>query len=334
MKHVSILIPQGDCSLTHIEATHMILNEVNKFLEAAGEAPLFHVQLVGLSGDTCIKKGRFTLHPDVLLAAVNKTDLVIIPALQGGDLEAGLAVNAPFVTWMQEQHRRGAALASFCLGSFLLAQTGLLNGRACTTHWSAVPAFRALFPDVIVMPDKIITDEDGVYTSGGALSFTNLLLYLIEKYAGRPVAIQAAKVFMIDMDRESQSPFIIFKGQKNHEDPEIRQAQEFIEQHYTERLSVDDLAARFAIGRRNLERRVKKATANTIFEYIQRVKIEAAKQRLEATRETVNEVMYGVGYTDPKAFRAIFKKVTGLAPVQYRAKYSRHAIPRLEEAAA
>ncbi|RYY93372.1 MAG: helix-turn-helix domain-containing protein, partial [Chitinophagaceae bacterium] len=317
-----------------IEATHMILNEVNKFLEAAGEAPLFHVQLVGLNGDSRIKKGLFTLHPDALLAKVKKTDLVIVPALQGSDLGAALAANAPFVTWMQEQYKRGAALASFCIGSFLLAQTGLLNGRACTTHWSAVPAFRALFPEVIVMPDKIITDEGGVYTSGGALSFTNLLLYLIEKYAGRAMAIQAAKVFMIDMDRESQSPFIIFKGQKNHEDPEIRQAQEFIEKNYTERLTVDDLAGRFGIGRRNLERRFKKATANTIVEYIQRVKIEAAKQRLEDTRETVNEVMYGVGYTDPKAFRAIFKKITGLVPVQYRAKYSRHAIPRLEEAAA
>ncbi|RYY66942.1 MAG: helix-turn-helix domain-containing protein, partial [Chitinophagaceae bacterium] len=227
-----------------------------------------------------------------------------------------------------------ACLASFCLGSFLLAQTGLLDGRPCTTHWSAAGAFRARFPEALLLPDKILTDEGGICTSGGALTFTNLLLYLIGKYAGRAIAIQTAKVFMIDMDRDTQSPFIIFRGQKVHEDEEIRQAQDFIEKNYTERLSVDDLASHFAIGRRNLERRFKKATSNTIVEYIQRVRIEAAKQHLESTRDTVNEVMYKVGYTDPKAFRAIFKKVTGLAPQQYRGKYSRHSIAQVSEVAA
>jgi transcriptional regulator GlxA family with amidase domain len=329
MKHVSILIPEGDCSLTHIEATWQILNEVNNFLRNEGKAPLFNVQLVGLRYDGAIRKGLFNIRPQALIGDITRTDLIILPALQG-DLIANLATNEAYVPWLVEQYNYGAALASFCLGSFLLAKTGLLNGRACTTHWSAAGIFRELYPDVVLMPDKILTDEAGIYTSGGALTFTNLLLYLIEKYAGRPMAIQAAKVFMIDMDRDTQSPFIIFKGQKNHADESIREAQEYIEKNYTEKLSVDELASRFAIGRRNLERRFKKATANTVAEYIQRVKIEAAKQRLEATRDSVNEVMYTVGYTDPKAFRTVFRKFTGLAPAQYRDKYSRHRIPGAE----
>ncbi|RYY89049.1 MAG: helix-turn-helix domain-containing protein [Chitinophagaceae bacterium] len=327
MLHVSILIPEGDCSLTHIEATYQILNEVNNFLKAEGRAALFNVQLIGLGVNSGIRKGLFVVHPHALMPDTKKTDLVIIPALQGSDIHAALQRNQPWVKWLQKQHAGGAAIASFCLGSFLLAQTGLLNGKPCTTHWSAAAAFRELFPEVLLLPDKILTDEGGICTSGGALTFTNLLLYLIEKYAGRAIAIQTAKVFMIDMDRDSQSPFIVFKGQKNHEDAPIRNAQEFIEQHYTDKLSVDELASRFAIGRRNLERRFKKATANTIAEYIQRVKIEAAKYRLESTRDSVNEVMYDVGYNDPKAFRTIFKKFTGLSPVQYRGKYSRHRIP-------
>jgi transcriptional regulator GlxA family with amidase domain len=230
---------------------------VNNFLRNEGRPPLFNVQLVGLRYDGGIRKGLFGIRPHALITDIVRTDLIILPAIQG-DLMANLAANESYVPWLRQQYNYGAALASFCLGSFLLAKTGLLHGRPCTTHWSAAVTFRELYPDVVLMPDKILTDEAGIYTSGGALTFTNLLLYLIEKYAGRSIAIQAAKVFMIDMDRDTQSPFIIFKGQKNHEDNSIRQAQEFIEQNYTEKLSVDDLASRFAIGRRNLERRLKK----------------------------------------------------------------------------
>ncbi|GAB4094363.1 GlxA family transcriptional regulator [Flaviaesturariibacter terrae] len=330
MLHVSILIPEGDCSLTHIEASYQILNEVNNFLAGAGRDPLFHVQLVGLSRDSGVRKGLFVIHPHVLLGDVAHSDLVLIPALQGPSIDESLALNEAWLPWLQRQHAQGGLIASFCLGSFLLGRAGLLNGRPCTTHWSFAAAFRERFPDALLLPDKILTEEAGICTSGGALTFTNLLLYLIEKYAGRAIAIQTAKVFMIDMDRDSQSPFIVFRGQKNHADDPIRQAQDFIEQNFTEKLSVEELASRFAIGRRNLERRFKRATANTVAEYIQRVKIEAAKHRLESSRDNVNEVMYRVGYNDPKAFRSIFRKYTGLSPVQYRDKYSRHRLAGAE----
>jgi transcriptional regulator GlxA family with amidase domain len=175
----------------------------------------------------------------------------------------------------------------------------------------------------LLVDDKIMTEANGIYTSGGAYSYLNLLLYLIEKNAGRDVAVLISKAFMIDIDRNSQSPFIIFMGQKEHEDEQVKKAQEFIESNFNEKITVDQLASRFALSRRNLERRFKKATANTIAEYIQRVKIEAAKMSLESSRVNVNEVMYKVGYTDPKAFRVTFKRITGLSPVQYRNKYNR-----------
>ena len=321
MKHVSILIPEGDCSLTHIEATHQILSEVNVFLAARDRDPVFDIELAALDKATTLKKGLYSIKPDNTIAGISKTDLVIIPALQGGDMVKSLRLNEPFVPWLKKQYTQGAELASFCLGSFLLASTGLLDNKRCTTHWSAANEFRATFPQVELVPEKILTDESGIYSSGGALSFTNLLLYLIEKYAGRDMAVLASKVFMIDIDRDQQSPFIIFKAQKNHEDEPILKAQEFIEKNFTERLSVDELASMFALGRRNLERRFKKATSNTVIEYIQRVKIEAAKLSLESSRENVNEVMYKVGYNDTKAFRTTFKKITGLSPVQYRNKF-------------
>ncbi len=323
MKHISILIPEGDCSLTHIEATHMIFSEVNLTRVNNGKPPLFSIQLVGLNNDREIKKGLYTIHPDVVMKDVHQTDLIIIPALQGKDMKKALEMNQPFIPWMIQQYHRGAELASLCLGSFLLAETGLLSGKKCTTHWGFANNFREMFPEVELVTEKILVDEGGIYSSGGALSFTNLILYLIEKYAGRDISIMMSKIFMIDIDRDSQNPFIMFNGQKGHEDEPIKQAQEFIEQNFSEKLTVEELASRFALGRRNLERRFKKATSNTVVEYIQRVKIEAAKMSLESSRENVTEVMYKVGYSDTKAFRTTFKKITGLSPVQYRSKYNR-----------
>jgi transcriptional regulator GlxA family with amidase domain len=180
-----------------------------------------------------------------------------------------------------------------------------------------------MFPDVNLVSEKIITDEQGIYSSGGANSFLNLILYLIEKYAGREMAVLSSKVFEIEIERETQSPFIIFGGQKDHDDESILRAQAFIENNFQEKISVEQLASMLAISRRNLERRFKKATSNTAAEYMQRVKIEAAKQSLESSRENVNEVMYKVGYNDTKAFRNTFKRITGLSPMEYRNKYNR-----------
>ncbi|RPI64175.1 MAG: helix-turn-helix domain-containing protein, partial [Ignavibacteriales bacterium] len=221
-------------------------------------------------------------------------------------------------------YKSGSEVASFCIGSFFLAQTGLLNGKPATTHWSFANDFRMMFPEIKVLDDRIMTEEAGIYTSGGAYSYLNLILYLIEKHVGREVAIIIAKSFMIDIDKKSQSPFIMFKGQKAHDDNAIKKAQDFIEANYQDKITVDQLATMFALSRRNFERRFKKATANTILEYIHRVKIEAAKQSLESSRENVNEVMHNVGYSDPKAFRVTFKKITGLSPIEYRNKYSKN----------
>jgi transcriptional regulator GlxA family with amidase domain len=324
MKHISILVPDGDCSLTHIEATHQILSQVNTFLLSMDKPPLFTIQLVGLHHEPHIKKGLFTIYPNVLIKDVSKTDLIIIPAIQG-DLNKALELNQPFIPWLIKQYAAGAEIASFCIGSFLLAATGLLNGKHCTTHWSSTTDFRTMFPDAMLVPDKIITDDNGIYCSGGALSFQNLIVYLIEKYAGREIAILTSKIFMIDIDRDSQSPFIIFKGQKEHDDESISRAQEFIEKNFGEKISVEQLSSMVAVSRRNLERRFKKATSNSIIEYVQRVRIEAAKKSLESSRLNVNEVMYNVGYNDMKAFRTTFKKITGISPIEYRNKYN----PRL-----
>ncbi len=321
MKHIAILVPEG-AILGSLEGSRHLFTQVNDFFRGRGEEPVFKVQLVGLTQKTMLSGGLYTVNPDVTLKEVIKTDLIIIPALDG-DIAVSLKKNAAFIPWITEQYHKGAEVASLCLGAFLLASTGLLDGKKCATHWMAENAFRKMFPDVILVTQKIITDEKGIYTSGGAFSYLNLILYLIEKYAGREMSVLAAKVFAIQIERENQLSFTIFQGQKEHQDEPVKQAQVFIETNFQDKITIDQLASMLAIGRRNLERRFKKATANTVVEYIQRVKIEAAKNSLESARENVNEVMYHVGYSDPKAFRTTFKKITGLSPLEYRNKYNR-----------
>ncbi len=321
MKHISILVPQG-AILGSIEGPRQVFTEANKFLKSIGKPAFCTVQLVGLSKEVAVAGGIYTVYTDVLAKDIAKTDLIIIPALDG-DMAKIIENNQDFVSWIIKQYKGGAEVASLCVGAFLLASTGLITGKKCATHWIAANDFRKMFPDVHLVEDKVITDENGIYSSGGAFSYLNLILYIIEKYAGRDVAVFMSKAFQIDIERRSQSPFVIFQGQKGHEDDAIKKAQEFIENNVGNKITVDQLASTFAIGRRNLERRFKKATSNTVVEYIQRVKIEAAKMSLESARENVNEVMYNVGYNDPKAFRVTFKKITGLSPVQYRNKYNR-----------
>lgn len=320
MKHVSILVPHEAVPASIVDPSYMF-TAVNRFLEEAGKDPVFEVQLVGLTRDVRLSNGVFSVHADKLLNEAGRTDLVIVPAISG-DIRRAIELNKDFLTWIREQHRQGAEVASLCIGAFVLASTGLLNGKKCSTHWLYAGEFRDMFPDVTLTDGAIITEEQGLYSSGGAASYWNLLLHLIEKYTSRELAIRASKFFAIEIDRKTQSPFIMFNGQKKHEDEPIMQAQVFIEKNVSEKISVEELAVRFAIGKRHFERRFKKATSNTPVEYIQRVKIEAAKKHFETSRKNVNEVMYEVGYSDMKSFRTVFRKITGLSPIEYRNRYN------------
>jgi transcriptional regulator GlxA family with amidase domain len=330
MIHISILVPLGHTSLVNIEGSYQILSDINNFLAEKGREPMFQVQLVGLAAEVSQRNRLFTISPEVLIKDVKKTDLVIIPSLHGDQSHAA-ALNQDFIPWIRQQYQQGASVASLCLGAFFLAATGLLKGKQCATHWKMAQQFKTMYPDVNLMDNRIITEEERIYTSGGAYSYLNLILYLVEKYAGRDIAILTAKAYAIDIDRQSQSPFIIFEGQKAHNDEPIRKAQEFIESSYQDKITVEQLSDLSAIGRRTFERRFKKSTGNTVIEYIQRIKIEAAKRDFETSTKNVNEVIYDVGYIDTKTFRTMFKKVTGLTPLEYRNKYNKQIMNPVNE---
>ena len=325
MKHISLIVPVGDSIVDTIIAPFNMLKMANahyKRTNKLAEAP-FAIDLVGLTSETVLYQGLFSVQPTTTIKDIAKTDLIIISPISG-NLDRAVEYNMDFVKWIKTQRiENDSEIASLCKGAFLLAETGLINGKSCATHWTSHNQFKRRYPQVNLIPEKIICEDNGIFSSGGAYSILNFTLYLIERYFGRETAIWCSKISEIEFDRISQSEFIIFSGQKEHKDEPIKKAQEYIEQHYHKKLSVEELSKQVHLNARSFLRRFKKATSNTPLEYIQRVKIEAAKKQLEATTRTVLEVMYDIGYNDEKAFRATFRKFSGVSPKAYQKKYNR-----------
>jgi len=288
-----------------------------------GNKSKLELHIAGFVTELKLDVGFFFIFPEDI-REIKVTDLVIIPSV-GDYYNETVEKNAPLVTWIQEQYKFGAEIASICTGAFLLAATGLLDGKECSTHWHAEIDFKRQFPNIRLRTDKLLTSTEGIYTNGGSYSFLNLILLLVEIYFDRQTAIVCSKMYQIDMDRTMQSPFIIFKTQKNHGDDLVCQAQTYIEENLTEKISFEELASRLAISRRNFDRRFVKAVGNTPVEYLQRVKVEVAKSSLENGHKSIFEVMMEVGYSDDKAFREVFKRITGLSPLEYRARFAKKA---------
>ncbi len=320
MKTITILVPQF-VNLGSIDNPRRAFLAANQFLMQSGKEAAFKVQLCSHLKEVSAGNGAFTIRPDITPKDIRKTDIIIVPAFDGNP-DQFLEANKELIPWLIKMRSKGAELASLCVGACLLAASGQLDGKTCSTHWRIANIFMRKFPEVLLNTDRVITDENGIYTSGGAFTSANLILYLIEKFAGREVAVYCSKIFQIEMDRNSQSPFIIFDGQKGHNDIQVKAAQEFIEKNYSKKISVTELTKLLSLSRRSLERRFKSATSNTITEYIHRVKIEAAKKHFEASNMNINEVMYEVGYLDNKAFRSVFRNITGLTPFEYRNRYN------------
>lgn len=325
MKHISVLVPAGNSIVDTIIAPFNLLRMANAHFRRENglrEDP-FKIDLVGLTKEPVTYQGLFSVQPTATIDEITKTDLIIISPISG-DLEKEIQNNMDFVEWMKVQRiQNDSELASLCKGAFLLAETGLANGKSCATHWTAHGLFQRKYPEVTLIPEKIICEDNGIYSSGGAYSILNFTLYLIERYFGRETAIWCSKISEVEFDRISQSAFIIFSGQKDHTDELIKEAQLHIENHYQDKLNVKDIANRVHLNTRSFLRRFKKATSNTPLEYIQRVKVEAAKKQLESTAKTILEVMYDIGYNDEKAFRSTFRKYSGLSPKEYQRKYNR-----------
>lgn len=327
MKPVYILIHE-DVVLSSAAAPLDIFTRTNEILAAAGKPPAFDVALVGQQPDMVALNLPAFFHCQLTLDAVppksagHQQSLILVPAFSG-DWEQVREKNRAVIEWLGHHYRVGTEVASLCKGSYFLAEAGLFDGKPCTSHWGVIDDMRTRFPKIDLKPDSVVTDQSGLYSGGGAFSSLNLVLYLVEKFCGHDIGVLVAKNFSIHRDHINQAHFSVFRGLNQHGDQVILDAQAYIEAHYAGDISVQGVADHANMSKRNFIRRFKQAVQITPLEYIQRMKIEAAKKALEQGGRTIQELTYQVGYSDSKTFRSVFKRVTGVTPQDYRNKYGR-----------
>jgi len=319
---IGILLLKGHRVLS-VAALLDVFETANRFHAEEGKPKPFTIDLLHRpEHESASFPGHTVLQP----AVGTYYDLLLVPSFTHDGIGELLRDNMGWVPWLQDQYREGAALASFCTGAFVLAATGLLDGRPATTHINAETAFAKLFPNVLLQAEAVVTEKDRIYTSGGATNTFHLLMLLLEVYCSRNIAVRAAKVFSIDLDRNRQTYFGTFAPAHDHGDNLVKLAQEEIRKNFSKATTIEEIITDVPASRRNLVRRFKQVTGITPIEYLQKTRIEAAKQLLEQSRYSILEVMLESGYNDLKTFRSLFKRTVGMTPKMYREKFSGQAV--------
>lgn len=314
---LGILLTQ-EHRLLSVAAMLDVFETVNRFYLQDGLEPYFDISLLHMD-EVAQTYSEYNLkQPNSNMAY----DILLIPAFKHDIIPTAVTLNRQWIAWLREQYEKGASIASFCTGAFLLASTGLLDNKPATTHINAEYAFANAFPAVDLKVDAVVTEEDRVYTSGGATNSFHLMMRLIENFCSRKMAVKTAKIFSIDLDRNQQTYFGTFTPAEDHGDDLVKQAQDVIKKNFREANTIEEIITDVPASRRNLVRRFKQVTGITPIEYLQKTRIEAAKQMLEHSRQSVMEVMFESGYNDLKSFRSLFKKNVGMTPTAYREKFN------------
>lgn len=285
--------------------------------------PPFRVTTATVDGEACICEDGTRILPDRRISNIRKTDLIVVPSV-GLDLEAGLHRNARLIGWLRRRHEDGTEIAAICSGVSLIAEAGLLDGKAATTHWGLAEACKRRYPSVDWQADLFITDAEGIYCGAGVYAAMDLSLYLVERYAGRKVATQCSKALLIETPRASQSAFAVDCKRRIHNDQKIQAIQQWLQKNFNRGFRFDDVASENGMSPRNFVRRFKQATGEAPLAYLHRLRIEAAKEFLEEEYKTVQSIAVDVGYEDVTHFRKLFKRHTGISPNAYRQRFGAH----------
>lgn len=320
---VTILL-LNDCyastALAPIEVFHSAGRLWNTLTGRESE-PRFRVTVASLDGQPVETPYSVGLLPETSIDSVEHTDLIVVPA-SGLDLDAQFEKHRALFAWLRHWHERGAYIASICSGAAYLAEAGLLDGHEATTHWGAASAYLERYPGVRWRPDLFVTEDRRVLCSGGVYASIDLSLYLVDKFCGHEVAVRTAKALLVDMPRTNQSGYALLPLSRAHADDQIRAAEAFMKQHYARDLPIEILAAEVNMSPRNFIRRFKEATGQVPGKYLQALRISIAKEMLEDGARSVQVISSAVGYEDIAFFRALFKRLTGMTPAEYRSKFT------------
>jgi len=278
-----------------------------------------HTEVVTLDGEPVKSFNRQLVTANCSLADCHDIDLLIVPGVMGRPDH--LLEQTELVKWIGQQHHQGTVVASACSGAFLLAEAGILQGRQATTHWQLGERFRQRFPKVNLQIDQLIIDGVDYLCAGGTGAHIDLALHLIEKYGTKSLAKTCARMMLLDGRRRDQSPFIKFKGSREHIDDPIHKVQQWLDRYYREKISVRAMAKRSGLNERTFLRRFRKATGEAPLEYLQKMRIEKAKQLLLGSNQTLEEITTAVGYVDLSSFRRLFRQIVGMSPTTYRQRF-------------
>lgn len=282
--------------------------------------PRFRVTTASANGGLVKCEGPVQLSPTMAIKDVRKADIIFIPST-GISIHDVAERNAAVIPWLKKWHGRGTAIAAVCSGVGLLAETGLLDGRRATTHWGIAAQLRTKYPKVNWMPELLVTEDRSLYCGGGVNAALDLSLYLAERFCGHEIAVQAAKALLLETPRSWQSGFAITPLNTSHADEAIARAQEWLHKNLHRVFPMESPAEYVGMSARNFVRRFKAATGDSPIEYLQKVRVAAAKRLLENSHRTIQEISEAVGYQDVAFFRSVFKRMTGIPPASYRERF-------------
>ena len=278
-----------------------------------------HVKLASVDGKPILCQNNIHLNVHCAVKDIQDADIFIITSIH--NVENALPGNRKMIDWLKKQHRKGTILISICTGAFLLAETGLLNGKEATTHWSLAGIFQERYPAITIKPEKLIINHNNIYCAAGSGSATDLAYYLLENYLGHSLAARTAKFFLHDFRRVSQYAYTIYETKTDHNDTQINTVQKWINKNLHEPITISQLSDIACMTQRTFERRFKKAISDSPQVYIQRLKVERAKQQLETTDLSFEEIAYNLGYKNSGSFRKIFMKWVALLPSEYKVRF-------------
>lgn len=290
----------------------------------AGARPPFRVEIVGEARGSLGLASGVPIDVQRAVSEIDATDLVIVPSVLLGPGGWATGRSPRLVEWLRAMHEGGAVLCSACSGIFLLAETGLFDGRDATVHFAYARAFTATFPAVPVHPERVLVvsgRREELVSSGASMAWHDLVLYLIARYAGATAAQEVARLFALQWHQDGLTPYLVFEGRRDHGDAEIRSAQEWLDGHFSVANPVEAMVERSRLAERTFKRRFTEATGLTPIAYVQRLRIESAKRRLERSDTPIEKLAWQVGYEDPAFFRRLFRRTTGLAPGAYRRRF-------------
>ncbi|MCP8690047.1 GlxA family transcriptional regulator [Marinobacterium sedimentorum] len=324
--HVS-LVALPDAVVSTLTGIFDVMNAfalTNMFGASVGALRPFHVEIVGEATGPLELASGVPINVQRAVADIETTDIVIVPSvlLRPCGWEKGRYPK--LVEWTRSMYERGAVLCSACSGIFLLAETGLFDGKDTTVHFGYARAFTAAYPGVPIHPERVLVISglrEELVCSGASTTWHDLVLYLIARYAGATAAQEVARMFALQWHQDGLAPYIVFEGKSDHGDAEIQSAQRWLDKHFSVANPVEGMIQRSRLAERTFKRRFTSATSLTPIAYVQRLRVEDAKRRLERTETSIDEISWQVGYEDPAFFRRLFKRTTGMTPSAYRKRF-------------